>query len=94
MKNLTIGGVGVTCPKDMKEQEAGEYVKYIKNKHSREQLKTLAIEITSDGCVDLRYAFREIPFERIRRIAGYLVGTTDRWNEAKKSELRDRTKHL
>lgn len=35
-----------------------------------------------------------IPFERIRRITGYLVGTTDRWNDAKKAELRDRVKHL
>lgn len=25
-------------------------------------------------------------FERIRRILGYLVGTTDRWNDAKRSE--------
>ena len=31
--------------------------------------------------------------ERIRRITGYLVGTTDRWNDAKKAELRDRVKH-
>ena len=34
-----------------------------------------------------------IPFERIRRITGYLVGTTDRWNNAKKAELADRVKH-
>ena len=34
-----------------------------------------------------------IKFERIRRITGYLVGTTDRWNEAKKAELKDRVKH-
>ena len=32
-------------------------------------------------------------FERIRRITGYLVGTVDRWNNAKKAELKDRTKH-
>ena len=31
-----------------------------------------------------------IRFERIRRITGYLVGTTDRWNNAKKAELADR----
>jgi hypothetical protein len=34
-----------------------------------------------------------IRFERIRRITGYLVGTTDRWNNAKKAELADRIKH-
>lgn len=32
-------------------------------------------------------------FERIRRITGYLVGTTDRWNDAKRSEEKDRVKH-
>lgn len=35
-----------------------------------------------------------VPFERIRRITGYLVGSTDRWNDAKIAELRDRVKHL
>lgn len=32
-------------------------------------------------------------FERIRRITGYLVGTMDRWNNAKQSEEKDRVKH-
>lgn len=34
-----------------------------------------------------------VGFERIRRITGYLVGTMGRWNNAKKSEERDRVKH-
>lgn len=34
-----------------------------------------------------------IKFERIRRITGYIVGTIDRWNNAKKAEERDRVKH-
>ncbi|MBQ3760852.1 MAG: hypothetical protein II875_02435 [Clostridia bacterium] len=33
------------------------------------------------------------PFERIRRITGYLVGTMPRWNDAKRAEERDRVKH-
>ncbi len=32
-------------------------------------------------------------FERIRRITGYLVGTVDRFNNAKQSEEHDRVKH-
>ena len=35
----------------------------------------------------------DIKFERIRRITGYLVGTVDRFNDAKKAEVRDRVKH-
>jgi len=34
-----------------------------------------------------------IPFQRIRRITGYLVGTLDRFNNAKRAEERDRVKH-
>ena len=34
-----------------------------------------------------------VPFERIRRITGYLVGTVDRFNDAKKKEVEDRVKH-
>lgn len=34
-----------------------------------------------------------VPFERIRRITGYLVGTLDRFNDAKRSEEADRIKH-
>ena len=34
-----------------------------------------------------------VPFQRIRRITGYLVGTLDKWNDAKKAEEKDRVKH-
>lgn len=34
-----------------------------------------------------------VKFERIRRITGYLVGTMERWNDAKKAECRDRVVH-
>ena len=34
-----------------------------------------------------------VGFDRIRRITGYLVGTVDRFNNAKRSEERDRVKH-
>ncbi len=36
---------------------------------------------------------RRTPFERIRRITGYLVGTLDRFNNAKRAEEHDRVKH-
>ena len=34
-----------------------------------------------------------VGFERIRRITGYLVGTLDRFNNAKKQEVADRVTH-
>ena len=67
---------------------------YIQRGKEAEPKKELSkIEINVDGeFVDLKYHYN-IPFERIRRITGYLVGTTDRWNNAKKAELKDRVKH-
>lgn len=35
-----------------------------------------------------------VKFQRIRRITGYLVGTTDRFNSGKQAEERDRVKHV
>ena len=34
-----------------------------------------------------------VKFDRIRRITGYLVGTLDRFNNAKKEEVKDRVTH-
>lgn len=36
---------------------------------------------------------RGVPFHRIRRITGYLVGSLERWGNAKRAEERDRVKH-
>ena len=36
---------------------------------------------------------KDMRFERIRRITGYLVGTMDKWNDAKRAEEHDRVKH-
>ena len=40
-----------------------------------------------------RHETEKVKFERIRRITGYLVGTTDRFNDAKRAEEHDRVKH-
>ena len=43
--------------------------------------------------VEITYDLAPVPFDRIRRITGYLVGTMDRWNDAKSAEEHDRVKH-
>lgn len=35
-----------------------------------------------------------VPFERIRRITGYLSGDLKRFNNAKRAEVNDRVKHM
>jgi len=43
--------------------------------------------------MDERKLGQGVGFERIRRITGYLVGSMDQWNDAKKAEEKDRVKH-
>lgn len=49
-------------------------------------MNTGSADLSSTGC--------NVGFERIRRITGYLVGTMDKWNDAKKAEESERVKHL
>lgn len=42
---------------------------------------------------DKIYVGAGVKFERIRRITGYLVGTLDRFNNAKRAEVSQRVKH-
>lgn len=71
--------------------EAQAYADYLENKYNR---KLEALDVNIDGdFADLHYTFSNVPFERIRRITGYLVGTMDMWNDAKTAEEKDRVKH-
>ncbi len=49
--------------------------------------------IIGDECPCCHRTENGRPFERIRRITGYLVGTLDRFNNAKRAEEHDRVKH-
>lgn len=49
--------------------------------------------IIGDHCPNCGRAEDDVRFERIRRITGYLVGTLDRFNNAKRAEEHDRVKH-
>lgn len=50
--------------------------------------------IINDTCPKCGRIEGDVPFERIRRITGYLVGNMSKWNDAKRAEERDRVKHL
>lgn len=53
-----------------------------------------SLDIAVDGeFVDLTWTQLSMPFSRIRRITGYLVGDMSRWNNAKRCEEGDRVKH-
>ncbi len=49
--------------------------------------------IIGDTCPKCGREEGDKPFERIRRITGYLVGTLERFNDGKKAEVKDRVRH-
>ena len=74
------------------EDEVKKYIQYVRDNVG--PLSKLKISPYPDGQVELEYSYPTRKFERIRRITGYLVGTIDRWNNAKQAEERERVKHL
>ncbi len=77
---------------EMSEDEIKEYIQYVKQKYPHETLTSLTLTIDGEF-VDLHYCLQPEPIQRIRRITGYLVGTLDRFNDAKRAEEHDRVKH-
>ena len=77
----------------MDEKEAEVYVDQAIQKYGN-RLKEVTVQPDPDDndYVAMNYKLIQ-PFERIRRITGYLVGTLDRWGNSKRSEERDRVKH-
>ena len=86
-----IDGIQVTASGELSDEELSAYVHRGREKYGR---ALVSMDIKPDGkYVDISYHTRKIPFDRIRRITGYLVGTLDKWNDGKRSEERDRVKH-
>ena len=87
MKITVIGG-------EMSAKEQEQYAELAQRKNPHKTIDELTLRICDDDYVEMSYTFEPVPFERIRRITGYLVGTTDRFNNAKRAEERDRVKHM
>lgn len=85
VETRVIGGV-------ISEEERNAYIKRGLEKY-KSDLESIDIEIDGEF-VNLHYYVKPIPFQRIRRITGYLVGTLDRFNDAKRKEVEERVKHL
>ena len=84
--NITVKGG------EMPQAEIDEYIRRIKKKYPDRIIKDLTLTIDGEF-VDIRYTYDTVPFDRIRRITGYLVGTLDRFNNAKQAEESQRIKH-
>ncbi len=76
----------------LENKEIEAYKEYLEKKFPDKRIDTLSLEVDGDF-VNMNYTFESVPFERIRRITGYLVGTVDRFNDGKRAEVNDRVKH-
>lgn len=86
---MTVKVIGGAMSKD--EQKI--YADFIREKHPERIVNELTIQIDGEY-VNLHYSYDvNTPFERIRRITGYLVGDMNRWNDGKRAEEHDRVKH-
>ena len=96
MSTMMIDGVEVKAENlpDFTEAEGRAYVDYARTQVNG-KLRQLAVTPGKEpDTVRVAFAADAEKFERIRRITGYLVGTIDRWNNAKQAEEHDRVKHI
>ena len=84
--NVKVTG-GTMC-----QAEQQEYINMLKKKYPERIFTTVSFKVDGEY-VDVSYEFDTVPFDRIRRITGYLVGTLDRFNDAKRAEESERVKH-
>ena len=90
-----LGDIEFKADFPINDVEKLNYLEYVEKNlsfgHLR-NIKEISVALQPGGKnVSIDTTFKPIKFERIRRITGYLVGTTDRWNNAKRAELKDRT---
>ena len=86
MINVTVTGG------ELSEKEINAYVARAKEKYPDKRITDMELKLDGEF-VDIQYKWETVPFERIRRITGYLVGTLDRFNNGKRAEEADRVKH-
>ena len=77
---------------ELSQHEIDSYLDELKKQYPDRQIHS--VEFRVDGAyVDVKYRYESVPFHRIRRITGYLVGDLEKFNDAKRSELNDRVKN-
>ena len=74
------------------DEEIAAYKKYIREKYPDDIIDEIILEFVGED-VKIETHKHSVPFNRIRRITGYVVPSLTKWNNAKLSELKDRVKH-
>ena len=82
----------IYAPNDMSQDHIDYYVEETIKRNPEKNITQMNLSYDGEDVL-ISYEQEAVPFERIRRITGYLVGTLDRFNDAKKNEEKDRVKH-
>ena len=91
---VTVDGIQISSNEELSEKECRAYIHYIQAlSQSNRSIERINLDFDGDD-VNMGYYLEPQGFEKIRRITGYLVGTVDRFNDAKRAEERDRVKHM
>ena len=77
---------------NLAQGEAEAYIHMLREQHPDQIIKNVTFKVDGEY-VDVSYTYDMVPFDRIRRITGYLVGSLDRFNNAKHAEVLDRVEH-
>ncbi len=77
---------------ELAQGEAEEYIRMLHEQHPDRIIKSVTFKVDGEY-VDVSYTYDTVPFDRIRRITGYLVGSLDRFNNGKRAEVNDRVGH-
>lgn len=91
MDKRIISNIEVTVTGEISNEEISTYLTRLQ---ARSKFKIITADVAVNGeFIDVTYETQNVPFERIRRITGYLVGTTAKWCDSKRAEEHDRVKH-
>lgn len=82
----------IIAPKDMLQEHIDYYVEETLNRNQEKAIRKMILDYDGEDILVEFYTYDQ-PFERVRRITGYLVGTLDRFNNGKRAEEQDRVKH-
>jgi hypothetical protein len=97
-RTTTINNADITIHGEIGDTELQFYLEIYQelreeDNPSCEKMTRAVVTIEGQDVKIQGYDSNGTPFERIRRITGYLTGTTDGWNNAKRAEEKDRVKH-
>ena len=103
MKEFTVNHIMVIFKDFDKEDQITDTMAHAAVDYAEEHkdlkiavINKIIITKTADNTIfDVEYKDEDQPkISRIRRITGYLTGSIDRWNNAKRCELKDRINHI